>query len=156
MAKNLVFRNIDSKNRWDDIGRTVQSGDPVISTWGPAVAVTASGDATASEVIAAPYNGVGTSFTLSGIPVGGVGNDGTEYAAAIDGTWEFLASEFNGTAPVPTTITKGTAINYHVASNKLTTAAASGATIVPFGKVDFPKDYDKTRGFVPVRIGVEA
>lgn len=155
MAKNLVFRNIDSKNRWDDIGRTVQSGDPVISTWGPAVAVTASGDATTSEVLAAPYNGTGPSFTLSGIPAGGVGNDGTEYAAAIDGTWEFLASDFEGTAPDPATITKGTEINYDEAANKLTLDAV-GAGVVAYGKVDFPKDYDKTRGFVPVRIGVEA
>lgn len=155
MATNLVFRNIDSKNRWDDIGRTVQSGDPVISTWGPAVAVTASGDATSSEVIASSYDGTGTPFTLSGIPVGGVGNEGTEYAAAIDGTWEFLATDFEGTAPDPATITKGTEINYDEAENKLTTAAV-GSGVVPFGKVDFPKDYDKTRGYVPVRIGVEA
>lgn len=153
MATNLVFRNIDSKNRWDDIGRTVQSGDPVISTWGPAVAVTASGNATASEEIAASYDGTGVPFVLSGIPDGGVGNEGTEYSSAIDGTWEFLATDFNGTAPDPLTITKGTAINYHEASNKLTTAAVASG-IVAYGEVDFPKDYDKTRGFVPVRIGV--
>lgn len=152
MATNLVFRNTDSENRWDDIGRTVLSGDPVISTWGPAVAVTSSGNATGTETFGAPIGG-GTQLTLSGIPAGGVGNDGTEYAAASDGTWEFLASSFNGTAPNPATITKGTAINYHVASNSLTTAATSGSTVVAFGKVDFPKDYNKTRGFIPVRIG---
>lgn len=144
MATNLVFRNIDSENRWDDISRAVRSGDPVIGTWGPAVAITDSGSQTRSESFP-PY-------TISGIPSGGVGNEGTEFSSGADGTWEFLAADFNGTAPNPATITKGTAINYHEASNKLTTAAV-GAGVVAYGKVDFPKDYDKTRGYVPVRIG---
>lgn len=146
MATNLVFRNIDSLNRVDTLADTVAPGTPVISSSGePAVAVTGSGDYTRSEVIP----GVGT---LSGIPAGGVGLGGKEVSLAFDGTWEFLASEFDGTAPVPGTTTEGTAVNYKTADNKLTLAAV-GSGVVAYGTVNYPKDYDTTRGFLPVKIG---
>lgn len=146
MATNLVYRNTDSKNRVQALAATHGSGEPVISLDGkPAVTVTASGDHTRSEVIP----GVGT---LSGIADGGVGLVGKEVTLAFDGTWEFLASGFDGTAPNPEVISNGTAINFKTADGKLTTASVTSG-IVAFGTVDFPPDYDKTRGYVPVKIG---
>lgn len=155
MATNLVFRNADSQNRWDDIGRTVRSGDPVISTWGPAVAVTSSGDAVSTEILATPIGGTGSAIQITGLPEGGVGNEGKEFAAAVDGTWEFPVDSFGGTSPDLATITAGTEVNYDTGSNELTLDAVGG-DVVEFGKVDFPKNYDKTRGFLPVRIGAFA
>lgn len=146
MAKNLVYRNTDLKNRVQALAATHGAGEPVISLDGkPAVTVTASGDHTRSESIP----GVGT---LSGIADGGVGLVGKEVTLAFDGTWEFLASGFDGTAPNPAVIANGTAINFKTADGKLTTAAVASG-IVAFGTVDFPPDYDKTRGYVPVKIG---
>lgn len=144
MAKNLVYKNDNKKNRVETLAATYDSGRPVISLAGlAAVTVTASGDHTRSEAI----SGFGT---LSGIPDGGVGLTGKEVTLAFDGTWEWPASEITGiTAATP----QGTAVNFVVATGVLTNAAVAGTTVVPFGYVDFPKDYDKTRGFVPVRIG---
>lgn len=147
MATNLVYRNTDAKNRVQTLAATYQAGVPVISLDSlPAVTVTASGDATTSDAVSFPP------YTISGILNGGVGLVGKQVTLAFDGTWEFLASEFDGTAPTVTTITNGTAINFKTSNGKLTTAAVA-AGIVAFGTVDFPPDYDKTRGYLPVKIG---
>lgn len=144
MALNLVYRNDNKKNRVETLAATYDSGRPVISLAGlPAVTVTASGDHTTSEVIA----GVGT---LSGIPNGGVGLVGKQVTLAFDGTWEWPASEITG---ITAASAQGTLVNYVVATGVLTNAAVSGSTVVAYGYVDFPPDYDKTRGYVPVRIG---
>lgn len=144
MALNLVYRNDNKKNRVETLAATYDSGRPVISLAGlPAVTVTASGDHTTSEVI----TGVGT---LSGIPNGGVGLVGKQVTLAFDGTWEWPASEITG---ITAASAQGTLVNYVVATGVLTNAAVSGSTVVAYGYVDFPPDYDKTRGYVPVRIG---
>ena len=143
MATNLVYKNDNKKNRVEDLGETLAPGVPVVSASGaPAVTVNGSADYTVSEVIP----GVGT---LSGIPAGGIGLSGQEVTLAFDGTWEFLASSFAGTAPNPATIAQGTAV-YITADNELTLTEGSNTV---FGSVDVPKDYDRTRGFVPVKIG---
>lgn len=143
MATNLVYRNSDSQNRVEALAATHQAGEAVLSLAGlAAVTVTASGDATRSENI----SGVGT---ISGIPNGGVGLEGKEVTLAFDGTWEFPEDDITG---ITTATAHGTAVNIVIASGELTNAAVSG-TVAAFGYVDFPKDYDKTRGFVPVRIG---
>lgn len=144
MATNLVYRNTDAQNRVEDLGATIAPGAPVVSKAGlPAVAVTGSADYTVSEEIP----GVGT---LSGVNAGGVGLKGQEVTLAFDGTWEFLATSFDGTAPNPATIAQGTEV-YITAGGKLTTTAGSNTA---FGYVDVPPSYDRSRGFVPVRIGV--
>lgn len=143
MATNLVYRNSDSQNRVEDLGATLAPGTPVVSEAGlAAVTVTGSADYTTSETV----TGVGT---ISGIPAGGVGLEGQEVTLAFDGTWEFLASEFANTAPTPGTVAQGTAV-YITTGGDLTTTEG---TNTPFGYVDVPPDYDRTRGFVPVRIG---
>lgn len=141
MAKNLVFRNDNKKNRAEDLGLTLDSGVPVLSLSGaPAVTLTASADFTRSEVIP----GVGT---LSGIAAGGASLEGQEVSLAFDGTWEFPEADIAGTTAA--TAEQGDAI-YITDSNALTTTEGSNTF---YGSVDFPVEYDKTRGFVPVKIG---
>lgn len=143
MATNLVFRNNDSENRVETLAATYGPGVPVLSLSGaPAVTVTASGDYTITESeFYAPY-------TISGIPAGGVGLEGKEVTLAFDGTWEFDAAAFGGTLPT-SDIDEGDKV-YITSAGALTTTA-TGNTL--FGTFNYPKDYDKTRGFLPIRIG---
>lgn len=144
MATNLVYRNTDSQNRVETLAATYQSGQPVLSLADlPAVTVTASGDATISDSTSFPP------YTVSGIPNGGVGLEGKEVTLAFDGTWEFLASEFANTAPNPVTAVQGTAV-YITTGGDLTTTESTNTL---YGYMDFPPDYDRTRGMIPVRIG---
>ncbi len=149
MATNMVFRNEDKDNRVQVLAATYAPGVPVISLDSlPAVTLTGSGDYTITDSTTyAP-------ITLTAIPAGGIGLTGKEVTLAFNGTWEFDATTgFDGAAnPVPTTIANGTAINFTSATGLLTTDAVA-AGVVAWGTVDFPTDYDKTRGFVPVKIG---
>ena len=138
MATNLVYRNTDSKNRVETLAATHAPGTPVLSLASkPAVTVTGSGDYTTSEV----FPGVGT---LSGIPAGGVGLVGKQVTLAFDGTWEFT-----GITGITTATAQGTAV--YITAGLALTGTSSGNTL--FGYVDYPPDFDKTRGPVPVRIG---
>jgi len=144
MATNCVYRNTDSLNRVETLAATYAEGEPTLSlALKPVVTVTASGDHTSTEsTFYAP-------LTVSGIPDGGVGLTGKQVVLAFDGTWEFLATDFTDTDPDPETITQGTAIYLEVGVGL--TTESSGNTL--WGYVDFPPGYDKTRGYVPVRIG---
>lgn len=147
MATNLVYRNTDAKNRVQVLAATYGPGVPVVSLDGlAAVTVTASGDHVSTDSTSFPP------YTISGIPDGGVGLEGKEVTLAFDGTWEFLATGFDGSAPNPASIANGTAIQFKASNGKLTTAAVTTG-ITAWGTVDFPPDYDKTRGYVPVKIG---
>lgn len=140
MATNLVFRNDDKNNRVEVLAATHAPGTPVISLSGePAVTVTGSGDYSISET----YPGIGT---LSGIPAGGVGLEGKEVTLAFDGTWEFETADITG---VTSSTANGTKV-YITSANALTATAGSNTL---FGTVDYPKDYDKSRGFTPIKIG---
>lgn len=142
MAKNLVFKNDNKKNRVDDLGVTLAPGTPVVSSSGtPAVTITGSADYTVSEVIP----GVGT---LSGIAAGGASLVGTEVSLAFDGTWEFSEDIVDGATADD--LADGTEI-FITSSNELTITAAGN---YQFGTVDFPAEYDKSRGMIPVKIGV--
>ena len=142
MATNLVYRNTDAYNRVETLAATYAPGVPVLSLGGkPAVTVTASGDHTRSEVIP----GVGT---LSGVAAGGVGLAGPEVSVAFSGTWEFPVADITGIASVAAAVNGETV--YITSANALTTTAG---TNLKFGTVDFPKEYDKTRGLVPIKIG---
>lgn len=141
MATNLVYRNIDSLNRVETLAATYQPGKPVLSLGGqPAVTVTASGDATVTDSTSFPP------YTISGIPNGGVGLVGKQVTLAFDGTWEFLASDLTG---ITTSSPQGTVV--YITSGGVLTNSASGNT--RWGTVDFPPDYDKTRGYVPIKVG---
>ena len=139
MATNLVYKGDDKRNRVETLPATHGSGEPVLSLGGePAVTLTGSGDYTRSETIA----GVGT---LSGIPAGGIGLTGKEVTLCFDGTWEF--DDVTGINPA--TAAQGTPV--YITDDGELTATATGNTA--YGTVDVPKDYDRTRGFVPVKIG---
>lgn len=141
MATNLVYRNTDAYNRVETLGATYQAGVPVLSLGGkPAVTVTASGDATITDSTSFPP------YTISGVPNGGVGLVGKQVTLAFDGTWEFAASSITG---VTAASAQGTVV--YITSGGALTGTASGNT--RFGTVDFPPDYDKTRGMVPIKIG---
>lgn len=141
MATNLVFKNDNKQNRVVTLAATYGPGVPVIANGSPAVTVTGSGDYTKSEVIP----GVGT---LSGVAAGGVGLAGKEVSVAFSGTWEFPVADITGIASVAAAVNGGTV--YITSANALTTTAG---TNLKFGTVDFPKEYDKTRGLVPIKIG---
>lgn len=141
MAKNLVYKNDNKQNRVEVLAATHDSGVPVLSLSGaPAITVTGSGDFTKSEVIP----GVGT---LSGVAAGGQGLVGKEVTLAFSGTWEFPEGNIAGTTAA--TATQGAKI-YITSALALTTTEGSNTF---YGTVDFPKEYDKTRGMVPVKIG---
>lgn len=141
MATNLVYRNIDSLNRVETLAATHGPGVAVLSLGGqPAVTITASGDHTRTDSTSFPP------YTISGIPDGGVGLVGKQVTLAFDGTWEFLASGITGiTAASP----QGTIV--YITSGFVLTNSSSGNT--RYGTVDFPPDYDKTRGYVPIKVG---
>ena len=141
MATNLVFKNDNKQNRVVTLAATYGPGVPVIAEGAPAVTVTGSGDYTKSEVIP----GVGT---LSGVAAGGVGLSGKEVSVAFSGTWEFPVSDITGLASVAAA-NDGDAI-YITSANALTTTEGSN---LRYGSVNFPKEYDKTRGLVPIKIG---
>lgn len=141
MATNLVFKNDNKQNRVVTLAATYGPGVPVIANGSPAVTVTGSGDYTKSEVIP----GVGT---LSGVAAGGVGLAGKEVSVAFSGTWEFPVADITGIASVAAAVNGETV--YITSANALTTTAG---TNLKFGTVDFPKEYDKTRGLVPIKIG---
>lgn len=140
MAKNLVYRNIDSKNRVRDLGKTLAPGKPVLDEAGlPAVTVTASADYQITETFG-PY-------TISGISRGGASLKEQEVTLAYDGTWEFPEGDIAG-------LTAANAQND--AKVYITTAGALTSTVgtnTLFGRVDYPHDYDRTRGLIPVQIG---
>lgn len=135
MATNLVYRNTDSKNRVETLAATHAPGKPVLSLGGePAVTVTGSGDYTITDTIA------GVSITA---PAGGVGLEGKQVTLAFDGTWEFAVTG-------ATAATAQGAKVYLTSAGALTTTEGSNTL---FGTVDWPVDYDRTRGVVPVKIG---
>ena len=143
MATNLVYMGHPADNRVETLAATYAPGVPVLSLGGlPAVTLTGSGDYTKTEVIA----GVGT---LTGFPAGGVGLTDKEVTLAFNGTFEFDKGAFGGTLPT-TNIAQGNKV-YITSGGDLSTSSGGGNT--PFGYFDYPKDYDTTRGFLPVRIG---
>lgn len=148
MATNLVYRNSDSQNRVEDLGVTLAPGKPVLSmAIKPAVTVTGSADYVKSN--ATDY----APMTISGIPAGGVGLTGKQVTLAFDGTWEFSAAGFANTAPDPLTATQGTLVYADETSAGAATLTTTSGGNTLFGYMDFPPDYDRTRGLVPVRIG---
>lgn len=145
MATNLVYRNTDSQNRVEDLGETLAPGVAVLSeAILPAVTVTGSADYTKSEAsFYAP-------MTISGIPAGGVGLKDQEVTLAFDGTWEFAEGDITGVTTATAQGTKVYASGSTAGAATLTNVATSNTL---FGYVDYPPEYDKTRGMVPIRIG---
>lgn len=135
MALNRIFAGNEKNNRVRVVPSGTKSGDPLLSNSRPAVAITDRGDATKSFTLGG--------ITLSGIPSGGVGLADDEASLAFDGTYEFAVTG-------ATTSTAQDAVVYITSGGALTTTASGNTR---YGTVDYPKDYHKADGRLPVRIG---
>lgn len=148
MTKNMIFKYEEKNTRVRTLASTVESGTPLLDPADsrPAVALTNSGDATKTVTTAdIPIGGGVTTLTY---PNGGVGLIGKETTLAYDGTWEFSVVS-TGTTPAPTSTANG--VQVYITSAGALTLASSGNTA--YGKVDYPTDYYKRAGVLPVRIG---
>lgn len=140
MALNTVFSPAKPAEFWIN-GATVGSGVPVIGINDqPGVTATGTGDYVTSFPVG-PY-------TVSGIGAGGVGLEGKEVSVYVDGTFELEVAGAPITTPQNTPVF---AVVDGEEVTSLTLAEADGDT--PFGKVNYPKGYDRTVGILPVQIG---
>lgn len=149
MTENMIYKYDEKKTRVRTLAATVESGTPLLDPDDsrPAVALTNSGDATKTVTTAdIPIGGGVTTLTY---PNGGVGLTGKETTLAYDGTWEFDVVS-TGTTPAPTSTLNGVQV-YIITSTGALTLSSSGNTA--YGKVDYPTDYNKVAGKLPVRIG---
>ena len=148
MAKNMIYKYEEKNTRVRVLAATVQSGTPLLDPADarPAVALTNSGDATKTVTTAdIPIGGGVTTLTY---PNPGVGLIGKETTLAYDGTWEFDVVS-SGATPAPTSTVQGDIV--YITSGGALTLADSGNTL--YGHVDYPTDYYKRSGRLPVRIG---
>ena len=142
MATNMVYRYSGEKTRVWALGAEFAPGLPVKSASAePGVTLTATGGYTRTQVTP-PY-------TISGIPAGGVGLAAGEATVATDGTWDFDVVS-SGATPAPTSTPNNTLV--YITSGNALTLASSGNSV--YGVVDYPKDYVKVAGTLPVKIGV--
>lgn len=153
MTKNMI-RKYTAEGplapRVRTLGATVEAGTPLLDPVDsrPAVALTNSGDATKTITSAdIPMGGGVTSLTYDN---GGVGLTGKETTLAFDGTWEFSGVVSSGTTPAPTSTADRTQV--YITSGGALTLASSGNTA--YGRVDYPIDYTKRAGYLPVQIGL--
>lgn len=149
MARNEIYKYTEKLTRVRTLGATVDSGVPLLDPLDsrPAVSLTASGDF-AKTVTSAniPLGGGVTSLTYTD---GGAGLIGKETTLAYDGTWEFAGVVSTGTTPVPTTTAGGTKV--YITSGLALTLVSTSNTF--YGTIDYPIDYNKRAGIVPVRVG---
>lgn len=147
MTENMIYKYDEKKTRVRTLAATVTSGTPLLDGTRPAVALTNSGDSTKTVTTAdIPIGGTVTSLTYEN---GGVGLTGKETTLAYDGTWEFSGVVSSGSTPIPTNTAIETAV--YITSGGALTLVSSGNTF--YGRVDYPIDYFKVAGTVPVRIG---
>lgn len=144
----MIYKYTESQTKVRTLGSTVLEGTPLLDPADdrPAVALTNSGDATKTITTAdIPIGGTVETLTYKN---GGVGLIGKETTLAYDGTWEFDVVS-TGTTPAPTSTAQGDPV--YIKSDGGLTLASSGNTI--YGHVDYPIDYNKVAGKLPVRIG---
>lgn len=143
MTKNMIYKYTENKTRVRTLDETVESGTPLLADDGrPAVALTASGDATSTVTNADLPFGGGAQVTIT-YPNGGVSLYGKETTLAFDGTWEF-------SVPGATVATAQDTAVFITSAGELTLTDTGNTA---FGHVDYPIDYQKRAGILPVRIG---
>ena len=140
MAKNTVFSPLKPAEFWPGSAATVDSGVPVIGINDqPGVSATGSGDFVKSETVGL--------YTLSGIPAGGVGLEGKELSVYVDGTFDLAVTGGLVTTP------QNTLVYAVVAAGAVTSLTLTAGSNKLFGKVNYPKDYVRRAGTLPVQIG---
>lgn len=151
MALNKVYVETQERNRDRELSlietpttapTEIQPGVPVTFGDGPAVSLTASGNAIKVENDPTMLPGGVTSLSYRN---GGVGNseDPPSASFAFDGTFEF---EVDGATP---TTESGVEV-FITNTGDLTLTAGSN---VHYGWTDYPVSYFKRTGIAPVRIG---
>lgn len=148
MARNMVYKYTERLVRERALSTAVapaaptslQSGVPVLLPDGPAVSLTASGNATKTVSGAGNLPAGVTSLTYEN---GGVGNLAGSASFAFDGTFEFAVTG-------ATTSTADGVPVYITTTGGLT---LTEGTNTAFGVTDYPRDYAKVAGRAPVRIG---
>ena len=152
MAKNMVFKYTENKTRVRTLSGVTDAGVPLLDPADarPAVTVTSTGKitrtvSTSDNPQVVPLGGGVTSITYTDGSPGHGDNDAT---LAYDGTWEFGVVS-SGTTPAPTTTPNGTQV--YITPGGALTLASSGNTA--YGRVDYPTDWHKRAGKLPVRIG---
>lgn len=149
MTLKIIYKYTESKTRVRTLASTVNENTPVLDPTDsrPAVTITRSGDATTTVTSAdVPLGGGVTSITYNN---GGVGLVGKEVTLAYDGVFEFSGVVSSGTTPAPTSTAQGTKV--YITSGGALTLASSGNTF--YGEVDYPLDYAKVAGVLPIRVG---
>lgn len=152
MPKNMIYKYDEKKTRVRTLTASVFDGTPVLDPGDlrPAIAFTNSGDITKTVTTSdIPLGGGVSSLTYAD---GGVGLSGHDTVLAYDGTWG-LTVVSTGTTPAPTTTAQGTKVYAIVSGTVITglTLVSSGNTF--YGTVDYPFDYTKIAGILPVRVG---
>ena len=135
MAMNMVYPYNRERSRERQVPSGTLSGAPLLINSRPCVAITARGDSTNTKVLAD-----GTTITRN---VGGAGNLFDSATVAFDGTWEFTI------AGIPTNTAQD--VQVYITAGNVLTLTLTGNTA--FGFTDYPRDYTKTVGIAPVRIG---
>ena len=140
MATNNVFSYTEGLAEFWTLSVTTDSGVPVLSiSKQPAITLTGTGDFVKSEVL-------GT-YTVSGIPAGGVGLEGKEASIATDGTWKLNVT--GGTVSTP----QNTLVYMVESTGALTLTVGSAPVNATYGKVNYPKGGIRVAGVLPVKIG---
>lgn len=149
VSTGAVYSSTDALRRPWVNPTTIVAGTAVLSVSNqPGIAITGTGDSTKPSIVLGPYT-----ISAAAGTGGGVGNEGKEFSAAVDGTWEFPVVS-SGSTPAPTSTANNTVVYAIVSSGDITglTLSSSGNTV--YGVVDYPKDYVKVAGTLPVKIGV--
>lgn len=149
MAKNLIYKYDEKKTRVRVLAASVDSGVPLLDPLDarPAVSLTASGDLTKTvDTTTVPLGGGVTSLTYKD---GGASLIGKETTLAYDGVWEFAGVVSTGTTPVPTSTAGG--VKVYITSGLALTLVSTSNTF--YGTVDYPTDYYKRAGILPIRVG---
>ena len=141
MATNMIFKYEEKNTRVRTLAGQTAGGAPLLDPADarPAVTLTATGGFTKTVTTNLPF-GWGS---VTGVAAGGEGLATLDATLAYDGAWELpVSGATTGTAQgAQVYITSGNALNL----------TASGNTA--YGRVDYPLDYKKVAGVLPVRIG---
>lgn len=148
MATNMIYKYTEGRVRSRALAdlvapaapSTLASGVPVLTTEGPAVSLTASGNSTVTTTGASNLPPGVTSITVNN---GGVGNAAGSAAFAFDGSFDFAVTG-------ATTSTKSGVEVYITTAGGLT---LTEGTNTAYGFTDYPNDYNKVAGRAVVRIG---
>lgn len=153
MTKNMIFKYTENKTRVRTLADdNIDAGTPLLDPADarPAVTVTATGLLTrtitsSDDPLVVPLGGRVTSITYTD---GSPGHADDEATLAYDGTWEFDVVS-SGATPAPTSTLNG--VQVYITGAGALTLSSSGNTA--YGRVDYPTDYFKRAGKLPVRIG---